>query len=667
MKKRIGTLLSLACLVVGLGALAITGYAWFGAWPAEVKEIVDYQRSLGERGTHSTDPVIQNVDARRTRSLAGSWQAVIDPFGRGELAGIAPRAVEPGSPSDLAEFSFRNGLRLDVPGDWNSQDPRLVFYQGAVWYKHTFEHETPPGLRTFLWFGAANYDATVHLNGRLLGRHLGGFTPFNFEVTDRLRPGENLLVVRVDNRKAADDVPTGLTDWHNYGGLTRDVLLVDVPRTFVRDYELRLGGEERVRGWVELAGPDRARGATLRVPELGVELEVATDAEGRGEFEVEARPERWSPESPRLYQVEIEAGEDRVRDRIGFRTVATRGEEILLNGEPVFLRGISIHEEAPREQGRIHSREQAAEVLGWAKELGCNFVRLAHYPHARHMPRVADELGLLVWEEIPVYWTIDFENERTLALAKEQMGGVIARDRNRSSVVLWGIANETPDTEARFAFLSGLASHVRALDSSRLVTAALLTAPGDLASFMLTAYLPALLGFSRAEWTYPVRDRLAEVLDVTALNEYFGWYYSGGLAAITPFTSHHARRVMIDNMDRIEIAQPRGKPFLISETGAGAKRGMHRPEEELAAFSEEYQALVYRRQIAMLRDQPGLAGMSPWILKDFRSPLRLYQGVQDYWNLKGLVADDGTKKQAFAVLRDFYREVAERGSPEGAP
>ena len=141
------------CLVVGLGALALTGYAWFGAWPTEMKEIVDYQRSLGERATLSTDPVIQNVDARRTTSLAGSWEAVIDPFGRGELGGIAPRALEPGSPSDLAEFSFRNGLRLDVPGDWNSQDPRLVFYQGAVWYKQVFRHEPPTGTRTFLWFG----------------------------------------------------------------------------------------------------------------------------------------------------------------------------------------------------------------------------------------------------------------------------------------------------------------------------------------------------------------------------------------------------------------------------------------------------------------------------------------------------------------------------------
>ncbi len=661
MRARIATLLGLACLLVGLAALALTGYAWFGAWPAEVKEIVDYQRSVGERSSHATDPVIQNVDARRSASLAGSWEAVIDPFGRGELAGIAPRALEPGSPSDLAEFSFRNGLRLDVPGDWNSQDPRLVFYQGAIWYKRTFEHETAPGTRTFLWFGAANYDASVHLNGRLLGRHLGGFTPFNFEVTDRLRPGENLLVVRVDNRKAPDDVPTPLTDWHNYGGLTRDVLLVDVPETFVRDYEVRLDGEERLRGWVQLEGPERAGGAVLRIPELGVELAVATDADGRGEFEATARPERWSPERPRLYDVEIQAGRDRVADRIGFRTVATRGEEILLNGEPVFLRGISIHEEAPREQGRIHSREQAAEVLGWAKALGCNFVRLAHYPHARHMAKVADELGLLVWKEIPVYWTIDFGNERTLELAKAQMGGAIERDRNRASVILWGIANETPDTEARLAFLTALAEHVRALDPSRLVTAALLTAPADLASFMLTSYLPALLGFSRGEWIYPVRDPLADVLDVTALNEYFGWYYSGGLAAVTPFTSRHARRVMIDNMDRITIAQPRGKPFLISETGAGAKHGMHRPEDELAVFSEEYQALVYRRQIDMLRDQPGLAGMSPWILKDFRSPLRLYQGVQDHWNLKGLVADDGTRKQAFAVLRDFYREVAERG------
>jgi beta-glucuronidase len=147
---------------------------------------------------------------------------------------------------------------------------------------------------------------------------------------------------------------------------------------------------------------------------------------------------------------------------------------------------------------------------------------------------------------------------------------------------------------------------------------------------------------------------------VPAVNEYFGWYYVGAFAAVSPFTSHYARRVILDNMHRIRIDIAGGKPWIASELGAGAKAGLHVPEERLAAYSEELQALVYRRQIEMLARQDGLAGMSPWLLKDFRSPLRLYQGVQDYWNLKGLYSDDGRKKQAADVLQSHYRERAAR-------
>jgi len=648
--------------VLGAASLALTAWLWLGDWPQDMKAVVDHQRSLAERGAHGGDPTLQDVFAREHVSLAGRWQAAIDPYGRGDVGGIAPRAHEPGTPSDLAEFSFENGLELDVPGDWNSQDPRLVFYQGIVWYKRTFSHTTKPGHRSFLWFGAANYEAAVYLNGELVGRHVGGFTPFNWDVTDRLRKGENLLVIRVDNRMRDTDVPTPMTDWLNYGGLTRDVLIVDVPETHVQQFEVGLDPEEpgAIRARVRLAGPKRASGARVRIVELGIDVGIDTDDDGRGEVRLAASPERWSPASPRRYLVEVATRRwrDVVADRIGFRTVEARGEEIWINGAPLFLRGISIHEEALHGEGRVHSRAQAAELLGHARDLGCNFVRLAHYTHSQHMARLADEMGLLVWEEIPVYWAVDFENESTLATAKAQMREMIERDRNRASVILWSIANETPEGEARNRFLAELAAHVRALDDTRLVTAALVTDPSELAEFFVKDYLPALFGFELDEWVYPVHDPLFEVVDVPALNEYFGWYYSGGLAAVTPFSSHYARRVMLDHIGRIRVEHPGGKPFVISETGAGAKHGMRVPEAELAVFSEEYQALVYRKQVEFFRNQSGLAGVSPWILKDFRSPLRMYQGVQDYRNLKGLVSDAGERKLAFGVLRDYYAERA---------
>ena len=400
---------------------------------------------------------------------------------------------------------------------------------------------------------------------------------------------------------------------------------------------------------------------TLSIPDLGVEASAVPDAEGRATFSVPAEPERWSPESPRVYDVELRAGADRVGEPIGFRTVEIRGTEILLNGDPLFLRGISLHEEAAHGEGRAWSPGHARTLLGWAVDLGCNFVRLAHYPHAEHMAREADRLGLLVWEEIPVYWAIAFESDRTLELARTQLSELIERDGNRASVILWSVANETPMTEPRLRFLTALADHVRAEDPSRLVTAALLTGGEVLLPFFTRYYLPALVGIDRSEWVLAVDDPLGEVVDVLAVNEYFGWYYSGAIGLLWPFGSARARTVMLDHMDRIRIRTGIDKPLVISELGAGAKHGLRAPESELHAYSEDYQALVYRRQLEMLDRQTGLAGMSPWVLKDFRSPLRLYQGVQDHWNRKGLVSDDGERKLAFDVLREYYARRAEAG------
>jgi beta-glucuronidase len=657
---RIFAALSVVLFVLGGASLALTLYLWFGNWPEQAKDTVDHMRSMAANHERGPDPLLADPHAARHVDLSGTWQAVIDVNGRGELAGIAPMAKEPTHPADLAEFSFENGMTLEVPGDWNTQDTRLHFYQGVVWYKRTFEYQPTEGERAYLYFGAANYLASVYLNGQLLGVHEGGFTPFNFEVNDELIPGENLLVVKVDNRRDEQDIPTAITDWHNYGGLTREILLVHVPETHVSRWELRLEDEpgREVVGFVEVAGPELPARVSIAIPELGVAQEYLTDESGQLTLRIPGIPERWSPDHPRLYRIAISTGAHRIEDSIGFRTIATRGSDILLNGEPVFLRGISIHDESLDGGGRAHSFEHAERTLELAKELGCNFVRLAHYPHPDTMARVADRLGLLVWAELPVYWTVDFEREDVLSLAKTMFTELIERDRNRASVIFWSLGNETPASEARDAFFASLATHVRDLDPSRLLTAAMLTGVEVLQPFLLDYYLPAALGFVRDEWIFYVDDGLEDIVDVPAVNQYFGWYYSGGLAAMTPITSQYARQIMLDNMDRIRIETRLGKPLVISELGAGAKYGLRAAEGEMQIFSEDYQVTVYERQLSMLSDQDTVRGISPWILKDFRAPLRMYQGVQDYWNRKGLVSELGERKLAFHVLRDRYREIA---------
>jgi beta-glucuronidase len=572
--------------------------------------------------------MIQNAPARVALDLSGRWRAIIDPYEagyRGFHGDPWPfgffRNVEPRP--GIGEYDFDRSELLEVPGDWNSQDPKLLYYEGTVWYQTRFRLEESRGVRRFVHFGAANYHAMVWLDGERLGEHEGGFTPFAFELPAGGAAGDHTLTVKVDNARRREGVPTLNTDWWNYGGLTRPVAVLEVPETFVREYEVGLDASDpdRVRARVKLDGPRLRQRVQLRIPEAGIEVAGETDAEGRVELAAVADLERWTPARPRRYRVEIECESDGIAEFIGFRTVRVQGTQILLNDEPIFLRGVSLHEEAPFRPGRAWSEEDARTLLGWAVDLGCNFVRLAHYPHNETMVRVAEELGLLVWAEIPVYWNIAWDHEPTLDCAKAQLGEMIGRDRNRCAVILWSLSNEAPATEPRQAFLAALARHARALDPTRLLTSAL---------------------FARLDVeseTMVIEDPVGEHLDVMGCNQYLGWYYREP-----------------EDMDRIAWSSAFEKPLLMSEFGAGAVAGRYGGEETF--FTEEYQARVYRKQIGMLRRIPFLAGVSPWILKDFRTPRRVLPGTQDGWNRKGLVSDRGQRKLAFEVLRGWYRELS---------
>ncbi len=572
--------------------------------------------------------LIQNVTGRENTALNGPWRTLVDPYDNGYFdyrhqplpGGGWAANRKPQSKSDHIEYDFDTAPQLMVPGDWNTQRPELFLYEGSLWYKRDFDYQLRPGRRLFVWFGAANYDAIVFLNGTRLGEHVGGFTPFQFEITKLVREKGNFLIVLVNDQRRQEGVPTVNTDWWNYGGLTRQVRLVDVPDTFVEDYfvQLEKGSRSRIAGWVRLNGPRKQQRVTLRIPEASAESSVETDANGYARIAFDAKFDLWSPENPKLYDVSIESETDQVKDRIGFRTIETSGRQILLNGKPVFLRGASIHAEAPIRTGRVFNEAEARTLLGWAKELGCNFVRLAHYPHDEVMTRMADEMGLLVWSEIPVYWTIQWENEATFENAQHQLEEMITRDKNRASVILWSVGNETPRVEARLKFMSTLAARARELDSTRLITAAL-----------EIHYLGE---------TMMVDDPLGEHLDVVSCNEYLGWYVG------TP-----------ERPDRAEWKTTYNKPFVFSEFGAEALEGLH--GDDMTAWTEEFQANVYRHQVAMFKRVPFLTGTVAWILMDFRSPRRQLPGIQDYFNRKGLYSDRGNKKLAFYVLRDYYRTV----------
>ncbi len=623
------------------------------------------------------EPLLGSALLRESVSLNGSWNYIVDQARLGDVSPLLDGGVgrnQRHGKSELLEYSFDGGHTMQVPGDWNTQVRELFWYRDVVWLQKEFDYSKPAGKRVWLYFGGANFKKDVYVNGKLLARHKGGFTPFNIDVTDYLVDGGNSVVVKVDATSGPSEVPTEYNDWMNYGGITREVMLVALPQTFVRNYKVQLkkGTLDTVSGWVQLDGEAVTGVAvTVNIPEAGIAHRVVTDAAGRAAFEFPATLQHWSPEQPKRYAVSVATATDQIEDQIGFRSIETRGEDILLNGKPIFLRGISMHEESLRRPGRAWGPEDAAAAISELKALNANFVRLAHYPHNEYMVRAADEAGVLVWAEMPVYHNIDFANPCTLASAKDQYRDLVSRDHNRAAVILWSLANETPNSEARNAFLRDLAVHVRGMDDTRLLTAALLGFGGmeDIGAYIgrkiaakhskVAAMLP-----DPKPVTITIDDPLGEVVDVIGYNEYLGWYMSGFIARGMrdkglEVSEAEVRDLLLEEMHKFRLDTAFGKPLVISEFGAGAKKGY--VGDELAVFSETYQARVYRKQLEFLKQSTALRGMSPWILKDFRAPYRLHTKIQDYWNRKGLVSETGERKLAFDVLADFYARESVAG------
>ena len=580
-------------------------------------------------------PLLGNVYARQTTLLNGDWNYIVDVQEEGYYDyrmnptrwGFFQNA-KPQRPEDLIEYDFDKAAKMRIPGDWNTQDERLFFYEGTVWFKKSFTYHKQEGRRTLLYFGAVNYDCHVYVNTKHVAHHIGGFTPFNMDVTNELKEGENVVIVKVDNKRHRDNVPTQIFDWWNYGGITRDVMLVDVAPTYVENYkwELCKTTTKDKKRTITLEGnlnkAEAGQQVVVSIPELKLKQMVTTDAEGHfnANFSIQkAKLTLWCPENPKLYDTEITLAGETLKDQVGFRTIETSGKQILLNGKPIFLHGISIHEEKPNGGGRCNALDDAKTLLSWAQDLGCNYVRLAHYPHNEFMVREAERRGILVWSEIPVYWTISWKNEGTFNNAKRQLTDMIRRDQNRANVIIWSIANETPHSAERDSFLSRLSQYARTMDDTRLISMAM-----------------EVTGASN--YVNRLQDNMNKYVDVVSFNQYIGWYRD------------------VNDAPKMKWEIPYDKPVIISEFGGGAKAGYHGAKNQ--RWTEEFQENLYIENIAMLDKIEGLAGTTPWILKDFRSPRRVLDGIQDYYNRKGLYSDKGEKKKAFFIVKDWYAKKA---------
>jgi len=566
-----------------------------------------------------------NVYGRSVTSLNGMWKYFVDqqdigyydyrmnPTRWGFFLDAKPRNV-----SDLVEYSFDDSKSMKVPGDWNTQDEQLYWYEGSVWYRQKFNWKPEQRRKALLYFAGANYLSRVWVNGKQVGVHEGGFTPFCFDVSDVVKAGENTIVVMVNNNRKKENIPTQIFDWWNYGGITRDVMMVSVPETYIEDYSLLLvkGNTKLINVKLKLNEKKAGKMVTLSIPELKIKKKLVTDAQGEANVVLKAKPSLWCPENPKLYKVSITTAEETISDEIGFRTIETRGKQILLNGKPIFLKGISSHEETAYTSRRCNSAEDADTLLAWAKDLGCNFMRLAHYPHNEHAIREAERKGVLLWEEIPCYWTIDWKNEKTFANAKRQLQDMIGRDKNRANVIVWSVANETPHSAERDKFLSELAKFAKTEDDTRLISMAMEVT-------------------GQSNYVNRLNDNMNKYVDIISFNEYIGWYRD------------------VNDAPKMKWEVPYDKPVIISEFGGGAVAGLHGSKNE--RWTEEFQENLYKENLDMLSKIEGLSGMTPWVLKDFRSPRRINPVVQKDFNRKGLVSDKGKRKKAFYVLKEWYK------------
>ena len=588
-------------------------------------------------GQQPFQTLLVGIDHRKVTSLDGEWHYLLDrpPSGalytgsgaindRGYARNTHPN-ITSGSHND--EYDFATAPTLKVPGDWNTQVPQLFTYEGVVFYEKDFDAQPKPGTRTFLHIGAANYRSHVWVNQKRVCDHEGGFTPFDCEVTAVLHAGSNFVVIGVDSSRLVDGIPSVSYDWYNYGGLTRDVSLVTVPSAFIDDYDVHLThspswlpGNSELSGYVHVLDAPAGTSVTLSIPEAGVNTSLKTDADGNASFAVKASNlTPWSPRSPRLYKVSMASGADQLTDDIGFRDIRVEGTHILLNGKAVFLKGVSVHAEAPIRGGRVNNDQDVATIFSYLKDLDANFVRLPHYPHDERMTRAADRDGVMVWSEIPNWQHISFDKPEVYAKAVTMLKEMIRRDRNKASVILWSVSNETPNNPTRTTFLTNLVSEARKLDPTRPITSAFDTAHihGETAT---------------------LDDPLANVMDVVGINEYIGWYSGAPESA--------------DDMHWI-VPQ---KPLIMSEFGSEAKFGNHGPATQ--RWTEEQQASVYQHQLVMFPKIPELRGISPWVLFDFRSASRNIPVLQDGYNRKGLVSEDGHKKEAFFILQKAYEDNA---------
>ncbi len=548
---------------------------------------------------------------------------------------------------------------LSVPNAWNVGDDSVASMTGTVaWYRKDFR--LPDARARLDWlvrFESVNYRSRVWLNGVPIGRNTGAYLPWDLRIPRSAlkRTGTNRLVIRIDNRRLRTDFPpSGLTGsgdpaggWWNYGGLLREVYLQRVDRVDITNVVVRpelpcasCAASVLARVVVRNYG-DRTTRVKITGSFGGVPINLGSRRVGRRSFASfsarlrVARPRLWSPASPYLYRVRftVRAGGRRVigyKLSSGIRSIAVSGGHLMLNGRPLQVRGVGLHEDDPVTGFAIDSARRA-QIIAQAKELGATVIR-SHYPLHPEMHELADRAGLLVWSEIPVYAvkTQYLKREAVRKLAARELEDNIIANQNHPSIMLWSIGNELSARPGpvQALYIARAARQAKALDPSRPVAL-------------------AVAGYPSAG----CRPQYA-ALDVIGINDYFGWYPG-------PNGQIADRDALPDYLDSVHACYP-NKALFVSEFGAEANRDG--PVEEKGTFQFQQDFVNYH--LGVYAQRPWLSGAIYWALQEFR--------VRPNWDggnprpnppvhEKGLLRFDGTKKPAWGDVQRLFAATNQLG------
>jgi beta-glucuronidase len=588
----------------------------------------------------------QRNASRDLIDLSGLWQFQLDPKDEGEASRWFEKLPAPRS--------------IAVPCSWNELFDDAHDYLGTAWYwQQTWVPRGWRGSRVFVRVGSANYAAKVWLNGKVVAQHMGGHLPFIAEITESIAwDRANVLAISVENKQLPERVPPGppaaagggaggggltggypltMYDFFPFAGLHRQVVLYSVPTMSIDDVRVTTeieGSDGVVHVRVDTSGPYNGRG-TARLNDTDTPL---TFRNGTAEATIRVPSARfWHPGDPHLYPltVSLDSGKQATTDsyslEIGIRTIAVRGDQILLNGQPILLRGFGKHEDFPISGKGLNVPVvvRDGELLKW---VGANSYRTSHYPYSEEAMLIADRLGFLIIDEIPAVGLSFTDKEelitQRLAQCERQIEELITRDRNHPSVIMWSVANEpmaglpgagggppaAAAVSAGTAFFTRMYERARALDPSRPVT---------------------MVGIQGGplEWH--------AIFDVVAINRYYGWYAMGGRL-------DQAAEALSRELDTLH--QRINKPIVLTEFGTDTVAGTHSEPPEM--WSEEYQVEFLKRYLDVTATKPFVAGLHVWNFADFKTG----QGIirMGGLNMKGVFTRDRRPKMAANFLRSRW-------------